>query len=72
MIEIFGALVSPFVVKLLSAAGYKGLEYRHQEFVSIRALRSLNPSASHHCAECKVHSSATAVTCQTFVAPTGR
>lgn len=27
MIEIFGPLVSPFVIKLLAAADYKGLDY---------------------------------------------
>lgn len=43
MIEIFGPLVSPFVIKLLAAADYKGLEYRHQEYVGIRELRALNP-----------------------------
>lgn len=43
MIEIFGPLVSPFVVKLLAVADYKGLEYRHQEYVGIRELRTLNP-----------------------------
>jgi glutathione S-transferase len=43
VIEIFGPLVSPFVVKLLAAADYKGLDYRHQEYVGIRELRTLNP-----------------------------
>lgn len=43
MIEIFGPLVSPFVIKLLAAADYKGLDYRHQEYVGIRELRTLNP-----------------------------
>ena len=42
MTEIFGPSVPPFVVKLLAAADYKGLDYRHQEYVVIRELRTLN------------------------------
>ena len=43
MIEIFGPLVSPFVIKLIAAADYKGLDYWHQEYVGVRELRTLNP-----------------------------
>ena len=43
MIEIIGPSVSPFVVKLLAAADYKGLLYTHTEQVGIRELGKLNP-----------------------------
>ena len=43
MIEIIGPSVSPFVIKLLAAAGYKGFPYSHTEHVSIRELAKLNP-----------------------------
>jgi glutathione S-transferase len=43
MIEIIGPSVSPFVVKLLAAADYKGFAYTHTEQVSIRELAKLNP-----------------------------
>ena len=43
MIEIIGPSVSPFVVKLLAAADYKGFPYTHTEHVSIRELAKLNP-----------------------------
>jgi glutathione S-transferase len=43
MIEIIGPSVSPFVVKLLAAADYKGFPYTHTEQVSIRELARLNP-----------------------------
>ena len=43
MTEIFGPSVPPFVLKLLAAADYKDLDYRRQEYVVIRELRTLNP-----------------------------
>jgi glutathione S-transferase len=43
MIEIIGPSVSPFVVKLLAAADYKGFPYTHTEQVGIRELAKLNP-----------------------------
>jgi glutathione S-transferase len=43
MIEILGPTVSPFVVKIMAAADYKGLAYTHREDVSIRELAKLNP-----------------------------
>lgn len=43
MIEIIGPSVSPFVVKLLAAADYKGFLYTHTEQVSIRELGKLSP-----------------------------
>jgi glutathione S-transferase len=43
MIEIIGPSVSPFVVKLLAAADYKGFPYTHVEQVGIRELSKLNP-----------------------------
>jgi glutathione S-transferase len=43
MIEIFGPPVSPFVVKIIAAADYKGLSYTHQADVSVRDLSRLNP-----------------------------
>lgn len=39
---IVGPAVSPFVVKTLAAADYKGLAYDHAEYVSIRELGQYN------------------------------
>ena len=44
MIETIGPKVSPFVVKVLAAADYKGISYTHAEHVSIRELKNLNPA----------------------------
>ncbi len=43
MIEIIGPSVSPFVVKILAEADYKGFLYTHTEQVSIRELGKLSP-----------------------------
>ena len=43
-IQIFGPIISPFVVKVLAAARYKKMDYTHQEQVSIRELSKLNPA----------------------------
>ncbi len=44
MIEIIGPTVSPFVGKILAAAGYKRLAYTHTEQGSIRELKKYNPA----------------------------
>ena len=40
--RIIGPVISPFVVKTLAAADYKGLAYDHAEYVSIRELGKFN------------------------------